>query len=179
MSPEERKVDQLFYSVEKSMRYHQRRRGFYDWAHRWMMFLIILFGGGAVASMSETLGGPVAAIFGAAASAAAALNLVWNTSHKARDHEILYRRFSDLAIDIRSNMASVERHPEWDAARKRIEADEYPVYYALEADCDNQIRRAWGRDKELVRIGLWERLTMDWLRHKPRQFADRAPGPGA
>lgn len=173
MSPEERKVDGLFYQVEKSMRYHQRRRGFYDLVHRWMMFLIILFGGGAIVSKPE--------IFGAAASAIAAVNLVWNTSHKARDHEMLFRRFSDLAMEIQTNMAAVDRYPEWEAARKRIESDEHPVYYALEADCDNQLRRAWGkgRDKTLVKIGRWERLTMDWIRHKPRQFADTVPGPGA
>lgn len=64
-----RGIDDLNFQVEKSLRYHQRRRGFYDGLHRFSMFAIILLGGGAVIDKPE--------VFGILASALAAVNLVW------------------------------------------------------------------------------------------------------
>lgn len=86
---------------------------------------------------------------------------------------MLFRRFSDLAIEIRTRTheAVPPALAEWTERRLSIESDEPPIFYALEADCDNQVRRAWGRDEKLVQIGKWARLTMNWLRHKPTDFA--------
>ncbi len=161
-------IDSLNFQVEKSLRYHQRRRGFYDGLHRFSMFAIILLGGGAVIDKPQ--------IFGTLASAFAAVNLVWNVSHRARDHEMLFRRFSDLAIEIRTSAhdATEANFADWTERRLAIESDEPPIFYALEADCDNQVRRGWGRDKKLVQIGKWARLTMNWLRHRPADFANVA-----
>ena len=155
-------VDSLDFAVEKSMRYHQRRRGFYDSRHKVIMFFVVLSGSAAFSGLSE--------YFAAIAAALAAVDLVWGPSHLARDHEMLFRRFSALAIEIRTSTPSAEAHNRWIKERVTIETDELPVYRALEADCDNEVRRAWGRDRELVHIGSWYRLTMNILRHAEAQF---------
>ena len=155
-------IDKLDFGVEKSMRYHQRRRGFYDSLHKIIMFLIIICGSAAFSGFSEYLA--------AAAAAFAAIDLVWGPSHCARDHEMLFRRFSDLAIDIRTTTQDPESHAKWVTERITIETDEPPIYWALEADCDNEVRRAWGRDKELILIGWWARLTMYCHRHAEATF---------
>ena len=75
-------VDALTFQVDKSMRYHQRFRGFYDTANRLFMFLIIVAGGGA--ALKADVAAPE--VVGFAVAVIAALNLVWAPSHRARDH---------------------------------------------------------------------------------------------
>ena len=82
------------FAVEKSLRYHQRMRGYYESSHKIMTFLIFLCGSSVLAGGGR--------YFGAAAAIFAAIELVWGLSHLARDHGILHRRFSDLAISIRT-----------------------------------------------------------------------------
>ena len=158
------KINDLDFAIEKSMRYHQRRRGFYDSAHKRIMFIIILAG-------SAAFSGVVGDYFAGLAALLAAVDLVWVPSRRARDHEMLFRRFSELAIAIRTapepDKASYEK---WVRERIGIETDEPPVYWALEADCDNEVRRAWGKDSELANIGWLSRRTMNVSRHEKAQY---------
>ena len=159
------RTDQLDFAVEKSMRYHQRRRGFYDWVNRLSMFTVVICGSAAFGRLFDS-----PEYFAAAVTILAAINLVWAPSHRARDHEILFRRFSDLAIKIRTTPAGEDTHDGWVKERIEIETDEPPIFIALEADCDNEVRRAWGRTREMVRIGWWSRLTMNLIRHAERHY---------
>ncbi len=145
------------------MRYHQRRRGFYDFFHKAFMFLIV------VAGSSATFSG-LSGVFAVIAAVLAAIDLVWGLSHRARDHEMLFRRFSDLAIKIRTEEQTEASYREWMGERVSIEKDEPPIYWALEADCDNEVRRARGKDTELARIGWWCRKTMYFIRHAEKVF---------
>ena len=159
-------IDKLDFGIEKSMRYHQRRRGHYELLHKFIMFLTIICGSAAFA---QVLG--LSEYFGAATAFFAAGDLVWGLSHLARDHEILFRRFSDLAIAIRTTVSPTqESYAEWLQKRISIEADEPPIYWALEADCDNEVRRARGKDEKLIQIDWWARLTMYWRRHAESVF---------
>ena len=160
------KIEALDFGIEKSMRYHQRRRGHYEWLHKVIMFLTVVSGSAAFASLLNC-----PEYFGAAAAVFAAVDLVWGPSHRARDHEILFRHFSTLASDIRTTISpTAELHAEWVRKRIDIETDEPPIYWALEADCDNEVRRAWGKDQQLAQINGWARLTMYWNRHSESTF---------
>ena len=160
------KVDGLDFGVEKSKRYHQRRRGFYDTLHKILMFLIIVSGSAAFAELSLD--------FAAVAAVLAALELVLTPALLARKHEMLFRDFSDLAIDIRAKTPNERSYRVLDQRRLVLEKDEPPVYHALEAHCDNEVRRAWERDRELIEIGWWSWLTMYVLKHDKRVY-DPAP----
>ena len=155
-------VGDLDFGVEKSMRYHQRRRGFYDFFHKTFMFLIVVAGSAAFSGLSG--------MFAAVAAVLASIDLVWGLSHRARDHEVLFRRFSDLAIRIRTEEQTEASYRVWMGERVSIEKDEPPIYWALEADCDNEVRRARSKDAELVKIGWWCRKTMYFIRHAERTF---------
>lgn len=161
----EKLTDQLNFAIEKSMRYHQRRRGFYDWVNRISMFAVVICGSAAFGKLFNS-----ADSFAAATTVVAAINLVWAPSHRARDHEMLFRRFSDLAVKIRTEPISEGTYSEWEKERIEIETDEPPIYIALEADCDNEVRRAWGRTKKMVKIDVWSRLTMNLMRHSQRNY---------
>lgn len=158
------KTDALDFGVEKSLRYHQRMRGHYDALHRSMMFLVLVGGSAAFAGVVEW-----AHYFSAAVALIAAVELVWGISHRARDHEILHKRFSDLAVSIRTTLPSGEAYRGWLARRIEIESDEPPIHWALEADYDNEVRLARGRS-DLARIGWWPRLTMYYQRHTKHTF---------
>ena len=156
-----KKIKDLDFGVEKSMRYHQRRRGHYEVCHKIIMFFTIICGSAAFANFAE-----LSMYFGAAAAILPAIDLVCGLSIQAKNHEILFRRFSQLAISIRTTGSQTEELlAKWIRERINIETDEPPMYCALEADCDNEVRRALGKDKKLAHIGLYHWLTMNYLRH--------------
>jgi hypothetical protein len=59
-----------------------------------------------------------------------------------------------------------------------IEADEPPIYWALDADCDNEVCVAWGKDKSagLVELTRIQRLLMNFYRIDRAVFPDRKVG---
>ncbi len=167
------RIEDLDFAVEKSMRYHQRRRAFHDFFHRLFMFVIVVAGSTAFSTVSLNMG-DVSKISAAITVALAAIDLVWGLSHRARDHEILFRRFSDLAIKIRTGELCEDTYKEWLKERITIESDEPPIYWALEADCDNEVRRAWGMNEEIIKIGWWYRRTMNLIRYAEKHFESAA-----
>jgi len=157
------------FAVDKSKRYHQRRRGFFDACHNLTMFVVIICGSAAFAGQFTTLAGFIAALFGA-------VDLVLQFSHKARDHHDLYRRFSRLGIEISLlQVASEDVVRAFTAKCQEIELEEPPIYWALEADCDNEALRALGRDAQLGLVPLTrcQRLFMNLYRFDRISFPDR------
>jgi hypothetical protein len=152
----------LTFRIDKSMRYHQRRRAFFDRCHRLVMFAVILCGSAAFVGIV-----PAAwtAVLGAML---AALDLTLGFSMKARDHQILYQRFAEL---YRKIQRSPEPKPEeiafWQDEMLVIETDEPPIMVALEVDCHNETARAWNaRDSKVPVLSAWQRLTMHLLSHE-------------
>lgn len=159
-------VSDLDFGVEKSMRYHSRMAGRYEVIHKISMFLTIAAGSAAFAEfLSEN-----SMWFGAAAAIFAAYNLVYSPGLNASRHRRLHDKFSDLAIEIRTSEKSQENYNQWIACRLRIEQGEPAIFWALEADCDNEVRRAWNRDSKLAAIGWWFRATMYIFRHTKKFF---------
>ena len=159
----ENDIYKLDFAVEKSMRYHQRRRGWYDRLHKTFMLVIIVCGS------AINLFAGAAEYLGMAAAVLAAVDLVFGLSHRARDHEMLFRRFCDLAAKIRvADAPDRKNYNLWRKERVDIEKDEPPIYAALEADCDNETRRAWGVENRLVNMDWWSRLTMHLLRQEKK-----------
>jgi hypothetical protein len=170
-----KRVDALNFAVEKSLRYHQRRRAAYDFRHKFVMFAIILLGS---AAFGKVLGGMSSAEqwLGLMIAGIAALDLVAGFSHKARDHEVLHRGFSDMAVEIRRTIEKTEEdYGKWLAWRVRFEAEEPPIYWALEASCDNEVTAAWGRDETegLVPLGWRHHIFMNWYRFDKTEFPPR------
>ena len=166
MTQVEQAVDALLFQIDKSMRYHQRRRGFYDLGYRVLMLTIIVSGSLAAVYEWKQIG--LGAVI-------AAISLVWSPAYKARSHEMLFRSFTDLSIEMQSKTWTASNYRKWKTKRVKIEGDEPPIYYALEADCENQVRRAWGRDQKLLRIAWWRRLTMSIWHHRPGVYPEYEP----
>ena len=161
-----KQVRDLDFGVEKSMRYHSRMAGRYEVIHKISMFLTIAAGSAAFADFLREN----SMWFGAAAAFFAAYNLVYSPGLNASLHRRLHDKFSDLAIEIRTSKEPQENYNSWIACRLRIEQGEPAIFWALEADCDNEVRRAWKQDRELAVIGWWSRTTMYIFRHAKKFF---------
>ena len=159
-------IDGLMFGIEKSIRYHQRRRAHYEELHKAVMLGVIVSGSAAFAnSMGH---GPV---MGLVAAILGAVDLVFAFSHRARDHEILHRRFTELANRCRrapeSDVTELER------IRMEIETDEPPIYWEVESDCYMEVAAAWGRKVDRPQNWTWwRRAMMHWWRFEGAPHAD-------
>jgi hypothetical protein len=155
-----REAYRLSFDIEKSLRYHQRRRRHFEWLHRLVMLGIILCGSAAFAGAADS-----PHWFGLAGAVLGALDLVFAFSHRARDRQELHRRFTDLAKAMRAvDAPAAEDLRRWSRERLDIESDEPPIYWAVEASCFNEVALARGhRADALVPLTLGQRLLMHWL----------------
>jgi hypothetical protein len=109
-------------------------------------------------------------VFGLFAATLGALDLVFGFSHRARDHEVLHRRFTDLAAELRTTTSPTQEEVQrWERRRLEIEAEEPPTYWALEASCWNEVAHAWGRHAS-VRLTFWQHLLMNWRTFDKAEF---------
>lgn len=165
-----RLVDELRFGIEKSMRYHRRRQAFYESCRRTLMLGVILGGSAGIAQYA-----PIWA--GLAVTVLAALDLVWDIGVRAREHRFLHWRYAMLLAEIPAGMdaeaGAVER---WRRQRLEIEAEEPPIYWALEADCYNEVCRALARDHGVLQIAHRKRLLMHLWRFEQSHFAPQAAG---
>lgn len=150
---------QLDFDIEKSLRYHQRRRRHYEFLHRAIMLGIIVAGSAAFADFYAD-----GRWFGLISAVLAAVDLVYGLSHKARDHQDLHRRFTELAKAIRTTHQPTDADLDrWTRERLDIESDEPPVFWALEASCFNEVAMSRGHPRsEWVPLKQWQKLLMHW-----------------
>lgn len=171
------KKDDLESDVRRSIRYHSRRRSFYERCHRSIMFLVILLSSNAIFSLIPKEVYPSApTLMNAIIVAIASLDLVIGFSSKAKDHEILYKKYYDLQIQIQTQKASPEARRSWLAEYLKIEMEEPPKYEALDISCHNEEARAMGcHASEYYKLNIAQKLFMhlwrfsdtDWKRLEP------------
>ena len=158
----------LDFGVHVSMRYHARRRAWYDRLHR-MMILVIAVGGSA--GVAAIYGGLLqeAEYLAVAVAVAGALELAFSLPERARVEDALYRRFNGLAADIAdARTIGAEQLRAWEARRLLIRADADDRLEALRRICHNL--EAEARDyppEEFYRVWAWQRLSAQLLSLPP------------
>src|SRR5712691_9855656 len=87
----------LLFSVRLSIRYHIRRRMFFDTTYQYIRCLLVIFGSATfVAAVSNNLGAPYTAVIALVVTISSAISLVMEPARKARLHDDLARRFITL-----------------------------------------------------------------------------------
>lgn len=159
--PPEELTDELFrleFGVDVSLRYHAKRRAWYEAWHNFGMAAAVLSATAAFATVlknSET--GKWIAL---GLAAITAMDLIVGFNRKASIHTDLYQRFSALLEQIVS-----EPNPDsaqvriWRAARTRIEADEPPQKSTLNVICHNEAA-------VVRRVGPEDQYHVSWLEHR-------------
>lgn len=147
----------LFFDVRRSIRYHDRRRSFFECMHHIaaaltiFMALIILFDLGKICDTAPWL---------VSLSAITALLATFDMVNKADQHKSLKVRFGKLEMAIIAGGSSQE---EWDAhhlKRLEIEQDEPAIYRALDVLCYNDVAIADGiKTEDLREVDCISRAT--------------------
>lgn len=147
---------QLF-AVRRSIRYHQRRRAFFDRLDQFGNMLAVVLGSTAIYGMLETNSKTLALTATALVTVLSAVNLVFGSVQKARAHADFSRQF--IALEKRFlDDPSPERLREVIDARLSIEAEEPPILRVLDSICHNEQLRAEGYPKEyFATIRYWQR----------------------
>ena len=155
----------LLFGVRRSVRYHVRRRMFFDRLNLFASAVSVVFGSAAMAALLGELGrGWVAAAAGVV-TVVSAVNLVVGAARMARLHADLARRFIELDKRIVTlGAAAAEQMPEWQAARLTIEAEEPPVLRVLDTLCHNELMRAMGYPaSQWIRVAWHQRLLAQFV----------------
>ncbi|MEP3114121.1 hypothetical protein [Nisaea sp.] len=166
-------ADGLLSDCERSARYHAARCAFFDFWHRVLMVSVLFAGSGAALSAVLTLGSKdhILVGMGLFVAAVGAIDVVVGLPMKARDHEILKRRFYALAKRIVPHRATVVMIEEWRAEMVSIFEDEPATYHALNALCHNAICQSVGAPKGVYqRVGWLARLLCNWVQYSPSTF---------
>lgn len=155
----------LLFDVRRSIRYHDRRRTFFEQLHRITGVLTFLLAGSVLFEVARP-GESAAWLVGLSVVAAllAACDTVAGYASRANQHHALKSRFIDLEREI---LGADPSNPTWVAHQVRrleIERDEPPVYRALDLLCHNELARAEGcRAEEMAHVGWLARLTSQFL----------------
>lgn len=135
----------LFFDVRRSIRYHDRRRAFFERMHQLTGSLTVLLAGSVLFDIARPGESPWWLLFIAAVAAIlSAWDMVVGYASKAELHRSLKIRFGDLEIAI---LEGDDTDATWKAhrlQRLRIEQDEPPIYRALDMLCHNELLQADG-----------------------------------
>lgn len=148
----------LLFGVRRSIRYHNRRRTYYDRFHKFNMIVGVVGGSAVIAALLGEFGDIWPLAFSALIAVSAATDLVINSSQMARFHHDLSRKYFEIEKEMVSyHKPTEEAVVEWTERRLSIEADEPPVLHVLNTICHNELCRALGYGQQ-VKLGRLQRL---------------------
>lgn len=156
----------LMFDIRRSVRYHNRRRSFFD---RWGIItnaMSVIFGSATIYAVFQDNGLKLLAVISAAlVTLFSTVDLVVGTNKMGRLHSDLTRRFNELEREMTQagdfNEAQLRT---FISKRLEIEADEPPILRVLDSICHNELMRAMGHEKsELLKIGWLQRLLSQFF----------------
>lgn len=170
-------LHELLFGVRRSVRYHARRRMFFDRLNLLASAVSVIFGSAAMAAMLSDLGRGWVTAAAAVVTVVSAVNLVVGSARMARLHADLARRFVDLEKAVMLSPDAADPSP-LIAARLEIEADEPPVLAVLDCICHVELMQAMGYpERDMPRIRWYQRMTAQYF--DIGLHAIRAPYAGA
>ena len=157
----------LLFGVRRSVRYHMRRESFFEAWHRTTSALSVIFGSAVIASLLTDISSMLAVFAAGLVTIFSAIDLVVGTSHKARIHNDLRRRFLELEKTLHNlDDSDTDAISAATQTRLDIEADEPPPLRALDSICHNDQLRAQGYKQdsgEYVPLSRSQRFTAHFI----------------
>jgi hypothetical protein len=145
------------FAVEKSRRYHSKMQAYYDWCYNLSRAATALTG---TASFFVLLakGTEIAKYLTAVVATAATLDSVFRFNRKARTHEALCKRFTDLSSKIAGWEPIAANLKRARVERLKIEKDDPPARRLIEMQAHNEECRAQGiSESKLIPLRFWQR----------------------
>lgn len=171
----------LLFGVRRSVRYHARRRRFFDRLRRGITFLTVIAGISTLTILLSNIRPPWPLVTAAMVTLFGIIDLILNTAEGARLHADLSRRFIELEIDIvlAGEILGDQQMREFAGRRLRIELEEPPMMRVLDCVCHNEIVQAMGHGKEYeVKLTKAQRFFANFMDICPgeiRAAQGRAP----
>ena len=146
----------MLFDVRRSIRYHTRRRLFFDRINKWSDAITAISGSGTIISILSNTGAQTATTILAAITAiASVINLVFDTKGNARAHHDFARQFIQIEKELIKKNVTEEELEKLIAQRLDIEAEEPPVLRVLDSMCHNELLKAMGYEEtEFLKISL-------------------------
>lgn len=157
----------LLFDVRRSVRYHLRRRSFFERFHTTSTALALVLGSGAIYAGLSGLNEKLLLIAGVIVTTFSYLDIALSSISKSRLHTDLARQFIELERQmVVAGDFDEEHYREYTSRRLQIEMEEPPVLRVLDVICYNETLRALGHDtSELAPITTAQRLLapfFDW-----------------
>jgi hypothetical protein len=154
----ERDSHNLLFDIRRSIRYHHRRRAFFDRLDQMTNMVSVIFGSAAVYGVLEQEYKVLALTAAGLVTVLSAINLVLGSAQRARAHSDFARQFIELEKRLTLTVNDQTMLQAAIAARLSIEAEEPPVLHVLNVICHNEQMRAMGYPKEnLAKVRWWQR----------------------
>ena len=169
MNKDETAVELLF-GIQRSVRYHDHRIAHFDILHKITNVLTILLSGIVILELSGRDSPPWIKFLAAFSAVMSAFDLVVGYGHRANQHRDFKRRYCALERELGrvNSQFDIEGIR---GERLAIEAEEPPIFRALDAMCHNELLTAHGYSRlddeekshyrQLPRFKQW---TANWLR---------------
>lgn len=171
----------LEFGVHKSLRYHAKRRSFFEALHMTSTAVSAVAGSAAFVSLlthltTKSTAPTIALVASALIAVVTTLDLVIGYSQNARQHDALYQRFALLAADIvRKVDPDDEQIRQWSETRLLIEKDEPTTIDALNVICHNHEAEARGYgDDDIYRVRWYQRVFAQFFTLPPNRFPSLA-----
>jgi hypothetical protein len=153
-------------------RYHTSRQGWYEFCHRWCMFVVVMFGAGAVAEAAGS-GFHYSWAFAVISTGAGTLDLVFDFSAKAAQHARLQEKSYEIIAEIEQSIEdpAVVCRRGW-AAMARIWAQEPKTMRVVQALAYNDTKEGTEKDvqDELIPVPLRSRVLKHVFPYDGRRF---------
>ena len=172
---DERYKDLLF-GVQRSVRYHTRRRAFFEHLHSFVLFIGVVGGSASVGALLANLSDEWsvwALLPGIFVTLFSTIDLVVRTGEKSCRHAGLSRRFIELEQAMQAGRSTYTKDilTEWEGERLKVEADEVHILRILDLMCHNELAQAMGYKKtQCYRIPLWQRLIAHFFNWRVDQI---------
>jgi hypothetical protein len=162
ITQEEEVLASIDFGVKKSLRYHARRRRFFEKLDNITKFLVVVTSASAFIAILGDKSSITTALT-AVVTILALADITFGFGRRSRMYQDFYRQFSELAMAIALVLDPSRKDvAELQARRLKIEADEPPQIYALERWCWNE--EAEARDTAPEDLHKLTKLQKLWAR---------------
>lgn len=164
-------LDSQIFLYNKSIRYHSKKRRFFEFLHRLSQTFVLSGGSAAVAAIWSN-NSSFSLIATAVIGVSGILDFTFDFSGKARIHNDLYRRLIAVSADmISKHPKSFEEISVLRAERYTIGADSPTIGRVLDAICHNEELQARGdEESHFLRVRWYQRPFAMFIDLPPTTF---------
>lgn len=168
--------EDLLWRIERSIRYHERRQGFFEQSDRVISALSLLLSSGAFIALMKEIPATIAGVALVLLSILAYMHMVMQCANTAAKHSALKHRFVHLIPKIQG-LETGDRNGLRLITKEvlEIESDEPTPFRVVDLLSHNELLLAKGLNQDDFFVIPWhKRVLANWLRWETNSIRSRA-----